>query len=170
MTDNENSLPESSSGGAGQPADLGPRFLARLLDSVVLWAVLFIVVAPIMVALSILGSFGGAFGGFSFGSLVFGIVVAAAIIGYFAVMESQRGQTVGKMALGLKTVGPDGQNPTLEEAVKRNAWYALGIIPILGGLLELAAAIYIMVTINNSPTKTGWHDEFAGGTRVVKVK
>jgi hypothetical protein len=36
-------------------------------------------------------------------------------------------------------------------------------------LAELAAAIYIAVTISQSPTNTGWHDTFAGGTRVVTV-
>jgi uncharacterized RDD family membrane protein YckC len=171
MTGNESIQPEASAGGAGAPADLGPRILARLIDSVLLWAVIFIIIVPLMIAMSILGSMGGAFGGsFSIGSLIFGIIMAAIIVGYFAVMESQRGQTVGKMALGLKTVGPDGKNPTLEEAAKRSAWYALGIVPIIGGLLELAAAIYIMVTINQSPTKQGWHDKFAGGTSVIKTK
>ena len=171
MTDHGSSQPENAASGIGAPADLGPRVLARLIDSVLLWAILFVIVVPLLIATSILGSFGGALGGsFSIGSLVFGILMAAAIIGYFAVMESQRGQTVGKMVLGLKTEGPDGQNPTLEEAAKRSGWYALGIIPIIGGLLELAAAIYIMVTINQSPTKQGWHDKFAGGTRVVTTK
>lgn len=171
MTDHEASQPANAASGIGGPADLGPRVLARLIDSVLLWVVLFVVIVPIMIATSILGSFGGAFGGsFSIGSLIFGILMAAIIIGYFAVMESQRGQTVGKMALGLKTVGPDGKNPTLEEAAKRSGWYALGIVPIIGGLLELGAAIYIMVTINQSPTKQGWHDKFAGGTSVIKIK
>jgi uncharacterized RDD family membrane protein YckC len=90
-------------------------------------------------------------------------------------MESRNGQTVGKMLLKLKTVGPDGGNPTVEEAVKRNAFYAIGLaswIPILGifaGLAELAAVIYIAVSINGSPTKQGWHDTFAGGTSVIKI-
>ena len=35
---------------------------------------------------------------------------------------------------------------------------------------QLAAAIYIAVTINSSPTRTGWHDQFAGGTRVVRTR
>ena len=171
VTDHESSQPGKESSGVGAPADLGPRVLARLVDGVLLWAIIFVIVVPLMIAMSILGSVGGAFGGsFSIGSLVFGILMAAIIIGYFAVMESQRGQTVGKMVLGLKTVGPDGENPTLEEAAKRSGWYALGIVPIIGGLLELGAAIYIMVTINQSPTKQGWHDKFAGGTSVSRIK
>jgi uncharacterized RDD family membrane protein YckC len=116
------------------------------------------------------GSAFGFFNGFSVGNLVAAIVTSAITIGYFAFMESNSGQTVGKMLIGLKTVGPDGNKPTMEQALKRNAWYALYIIPILGWLAQIAAAIYIAVTINNSPTRTGWHDTFAGGTKVIKTK
>lgn len=144
-------------------ADLGTRFLARLIDSILLGVAFAILAAPFGV---------GAFGlGFDFGFSVFwyGLLTAAISIGYFALMESNMGQTVGKMALKLRTEGPSGEKPTLEEAIKRNAFYALGVIPILGGLAQLAAVIGIAVTIGNSPTNTGWHDDFAGGTRVVKL-
>lgn len=172
MTGNGMDSPARTGGGAGSPADLGPRFLARLIDGLLLWVVLFVIVVPLFVALSILGSAGSALGGFgfSFGQLVFLLIAALLNIGYFALMESQMGKTVGKMVMGLQTLGPDGNNPTLEEATKRNLWYALGIVPIIGGLLELAAVIYIMVTISQSPQKIGWHDVFAGGTRVVTTK
>ena len=171
MTDSEMNQTGDPASGIGAPADLGTRILARLIDSVILWFAIFVILVPLFIALSVLGSVSGVFGGgFSFGSLIFGIIIAALVVGYFALMESQRGQTVGKMLLGLQTQGPGGGNPSMEEAVKRNAWNALNIIPILGGLLQLAAAIYIMVTINQSPTNTGWHDEFAGGTKVIKIK
>jgi hypothetical protein len=49
----------------------------------------------------------------------------------------------------------------------------LGVIPIIGGLIgglaELVIVIVIAVTINNSPTKQGWHDNLAGGTKVIKI-
>jgi hypothetical protein len=80
------------------------------------------------------------------------------------------------MLLKLQTRGPDGGNPTFEQALKRNAFTAigvLGIIPFMGflaGLLSLAAVIMIAVTIsNNTATRRGWHDDFAGGTQVVKI-
>jgi len=171
MTDHKANDQGSQFSGIGAPADLGPRVLARLIDYVILWAVFLVILFPVFLALSFLGSIGGVVGGgFSLGSLVFGIIVAALVVGYFAIMESQRGQTVGKMVMGLETQGPNGGKPTTEEAVKRNVWNALNVIPILGGLLLLGASIYIMVTINQSPTKTGWHDEFAGGTKVIKIK
>jgi uncharacterized RDD family membrane protein YckC len=164
-----NPAPASS---VGAPADLGTRFLARLIDHILLGIVNFVIIVPLIVAAAFTGVGNGlnVFGGASVGGFVAAIVTAVITIGYFALMESNMGQTVGKMLLSLKTVGPDGNKPTLEQALKRNSWYALGIIPFLGGLAQLAATIYIAVTINNSATKMGWHDTFAGGTKVIKTK
>jgi len=165
--------PQMPAPGVGSPADLGTRFLARLIDHVLLGIVTAIIIVPLLIGAMFTGAVGNNFGfgfGFSAGSLVAAIVTAAITIGYFALMEANMGQTVGKMVLGLRTEGPDGNKPTMEQALKRNAWYALAIIPFLGGLAQLAIAIYIAVTINNSATRTGWHDVFAGGTRVVKAK
>lgn len=151
-------------------ADLMPRFLARLIDGLLLGFVMFVIIVPV-VFVSILGFSGGfgAFSGIGFGAIMISLIFAAIVIGYFAYLESSRGQTVGKMVMKLKTVGPDGGNPTFEQAAKRSGFYAISIIPIIGGLLELAAVIYIAYTINESPTHVGWHDEFAGGTKVIKV-
>ena len=150
-------------------ADLGVRFVARLIDAIILWLVFVIIIVPIVVVAIFSGSGGLGFGGFGIGNLVAAVIGAAVTIGYFAYLESSRGQTVGKMVMKLKTVGPDGENPSMEMAAKRNAWYALGVIPVIGWLLQLGATIYIAVTINSSPTHTGWHDTFAGGTRVIKI-
>jgi uncharacterized RDD family membrane protein YckC len=156
-----------------------PRFLAKLIDYVILLVVNVVLVAVVVIG-AIMGDSSG-FGGFGATNAAAGAVssILAAIIyvGYFALMESSRGQTVGKMVVGLRVLGPDGDRPTLAEAVKRNAWAGLGvlgIVPIIGGLigglLQLAAVIYIAVTINNNiTTRQGWHDQFAGGTRVVKT-
>ena len=142
-------------------ADLMPRFLARLIDGLLLGFVMF-------TAWLIIGK--PDVGGFGIGSIMISIVFAAIIIGYFAYLESSRGQTVGKMVMKLKTVGPDGENPSFEAAAKRSGFYAINIIPtIIGGLLTLAAVIYIAYTINESPIHAGWHDEFAGGTKVIKL-
>jgi uncharacterized RDD family membrane protein YckC len=91
-------------------------------------------------------------------------------------MESGQGKTLGKMILRLQTRGPSGGKPTTEEAVRRNIWVAAGILAVVpvvgswvGGLLELVAVISIIVTIAQSPTKQGWHDQFAGGTSVTRL-
>jgi len=168
LTDHE-SQEESTQPAGATGADLMPRFLARIIDGFALWLVMFVVIVPI-VFVAILGGTGGfGFGGFGLGAIMISVVWAAITVGYFAYMESSRGQTFGKMVMKIRTEGPDGQHPPFEMAVKRNAFYALAIIPILGGILQLAAVLYIAYTISQSSTHTGWHDEFAGGTRVVKV-
>ncbi|CAJ0557460.1 unnamed protein product, partial [Mesorhabditis spiculigera] len=62
--------------------------------------------------------------------------------------------------------GPGGAlAPPVQQSAIRNAFTLLSIIPIIGGILALVAYIVIAVTINNSPTKQGKHDELAGGTQ-----
>lgn len=164
--------PETQATGVGAPADVATRFVARLIDHILLGIVLFVIIVPFVIGAMFtnVSGFGGMFGGFGTGSLISSIVTAVITIGYFAFMESNQGQTVGKMVMGLKTEGPSGGNPTMEEAIKRNGWYALAIVPWIGGLAQLAVAIYIAVTISGSTSNTGWHDDFAGGTRVVRAK
>lgn len=149
--------------GAATAADLGQRLLAKLIDFVILWVVGFIV----FVSLLSMAMFGG--GGFGGGTLLSGVLWIALYLAYFIAMEMTTGQTVGKMVLKLRVQGSSGGNPSFEEALKRNAWMIPGIVPVIGGLVTLAAAIFILVTINNNTaTRQGWHDEFAGGTSVLK--
>jgi uncharacterized RDD family membrane protein YckC len=167
----------SPASGVGQPADLLMRFLARLIDFILLG-----IVNTIIAVIIIAGAF-GLHGGNSFGfgqgyaaSALSAVIASVLYLGYFTLMESRNGRTIGKMLLKLQTQGPDGSAPTTEQALKRNFWVALGIlgvIPVVGGLLgslaELAIVILIAVTIHRSPVGEGWHDKLAGGTRVLKT-
>lgn len=161
-----------------RPGELTDRFLARLIDGVILLIVNFLVVGLIITG-AIMGAGGAGFGlgGRSFGATAVSAVVSAVIyVGYFAFMESSRGQTVGKMIMKLHVVGANGGHPDMTEAIKRNIWMGfgiLGILPligsILGSLASLAAAIVIAVTINSDTVKRqSWFDQFAGGTQVIK--
>lgn len=163
--------------GAPVPGGLLDRFLARLIDSILVGIVNFIV-ASVIIAGAIMGSSATGFGtGSSYAAgAVVAIIGTAISLGYFALMEHTRGQTVGKMILKLQTIGPGGGNPTLEEAVKRNSYILLGLlglIPLIGwiaSLASLAAIIMIAVTINSDTVnRQGWHDNFAGGTQVLKI-
>ncbi len=169
--------PMQAPSGVGQPADLLMRFLARLIDFVILGVINVILVSVVVVG-AIMGSGGGMLGtGNTFAaSAVASVIEALIYLGYFSLMESRNGQTIGKMLLKLQTQGPDGRTPTLEQAVRRNIWVAfgiLGVVPIVGGVIgalaELGAVIAIAVTINSSPTRQGWHDQFAGNTKVIKI-
>jgi uncharacterized RDD family membrane protein YckC len=174
--------PPQVTGGVGQPADLWPRFAARLIDYILLTLVNVFIVGFVIIG-SLVGTSGGTPNGFGVGTgstwaanAVFSVLAAVIALAYFTLMESSRGQTIGKMLLKLQTRGPDGANPTFEQALKRNAFTAigvLGVIPFLGflaNLLSLAAVIMIAVTIsNNTATRRGWHDDFAGGTQVIRI-
>lgn len=165
--------------GVGQPADLMTRFLAKLIDWIGLWIVLMIIFAVIgaMFFSAAVGGMNFMGGGSFMFSLVSTLIATAVVVGYFAFLESNRGQTVGKMLMKIQVQRADGGNPTMEEALKRNAYlglYLIGVIPIVGSFLAglgiLAATIYIAVTINNNTqTRRGWHDDFAGGTSVIKI-
>ena len=145
--------------GPGQPGNLLDRFLARLIDGLIVGVAYVIIYVVLQAAVS-----------YWVGLFLGGVAAAVLYIGYFAYLESERGQTFGKQIMKLKTFGPDGQsNPTMNEAVKRNIWYAFDIVPILGGLAMLASVIVIAVGINSDPQRQHWFDKFAGGTRVLKI-
>ena len=175
-------LPQQRTGGVGQPADLGPRFVARLLDFILL-GVVSSTIGTLLVVGALLGSDVGLLSAWGVepaesyvanaASSAFSVVIS---LGYFALMESKLGQTLGKMLLRLQTRGRDGGRPTFGQALKRNAFTAipiLGIIPFLGfvsGLLSLLAVITIAATISSDTvTRRGWHDRLADGTTVVRV-
>ncbi|MFC3964465.1 RDD family protein [Nocardia jiangsuensis] len=87
---------------------------------------------------------------------------------YFVGFEVATGSTPGKKILGLHVYGAAGAaKPSVVESAKRNAYMLLNLIPWIGGLLWFGSAIAIAVTVSASSTKQGWHDSFAGGTRVV---
>lgn len=137
-----------------QPADLLPRFLSRVIDGLILFVVNVILVV-------------------AFDNLIGGVLGGVIYLGYYAYLESSRGQTLGKQVMKLRVHGAAGGNPSMEEALRRNAWAALGIIsglPAIGwlfGLVELVAVIAIAVTISQDSLKRGWHDKFAN-TSVTK--
>jgi uncharacterized RDD family membrane protein YckC len=162
----------------GAPGELWSRFLARAIDNILVGIVGFVIAAIIDAIVGVANAGVGYTTGASYAAnAVSGVIGAVVALAYFALLESRQGRTLGKMALGLRTEGPDGNPPTLEAAVRRNFWVALGIlavIPVVGGpisgLAELVIVIVIAVTIGRSPTKQGWHDDLAGGTRVVKTR
>ena len=100
-----------------------------------------------------------------------GIFTTLLVYGYYVYLEMTKGQTVGKMALSFKVDRPRwraahaGRRPCA--ATPR---LLLGIVPILGGLAQFVIVIVIAVTISNDPFNRGWHDNFAGGTAVVRAK
>jgi uncharacterized RDD family membrane protein YckC len=128
-------------------AGLGARIGARILD-------VLIVGIPAGIILSII-----------FRLNTTGWIVSAVVsllwFGYFVLMESNRGATIGKGLLNLRVVGADGQPPSIEQAAKRNVWMLFGLIPLIGGLISFIAVIAIIVTISTDAANRGYHDQFA---------
>jgi uncharacterized RDD family membrane protein YckC len=153
--------------GAGQPGNLLDRFVARLVDLIIL-AVVSGIIRTVLFNIS---------DSYFLGYLVDAVITAAIYLGYFAYLESSRGQTLGKMIMKLKTVAPDGQsNPTMSEAVRRNIWTGAGILGVfwlpgyfLAFIVEVVAIILCAVGINSDPRRQHWFDKFAGGTQVLKI-
>ncbi|MEZ4235814.1 MAG: RDD family protein [Myxococcota bacterium] len=134
------------------PADLPIRLLARFLDAIVV-AVLQALLGQLM--------------GFGFDWLIVGALLAHA---YFFVCDARFGGSPAKLLLGMRVIGPDGGNPTLEQAARREAFVLLGAIPFVGPVLAFAAWAWIGWDIAGHTIRTGPHDEFAGGTRVVRAE
>ena len=145
---------EAGSTGTRTYGGLGKRFGARLLDSIV-------VAVPVAVVLAVVS-------GLTLNS-VFGSVVSTLVgFGYFVVMETSRGATLGKQLLGLVVQDDVGRTPISTAAsMKRNAWMLLGVlngIPVIGwlaSLLSLGIVIAIAVTIANDDRNQGVHDQLA---------
>jgi uncharacterized RDD family membrane protein YckC len=65
----------------------------------------------------------------------------ALAIGYYAVLESATGQTLGKRILGVKVIQPDGENPSPGKSAGRNLLRVIDILPflyLLGFIVVLA--------------------------------
>lgn len=158
--------------GPGQPADVGIRLGARIIDAIIVGVVNAIIASAILIPLVFSSYDGNALSMFSAGLSGVGVLLSliglAINLGYYVYFDTTRGATPGKMILNLQVQGGTG-NPTPEESLKRNAFLALGIIPVLGGLLQLAAVVYIAITISQDPGNRGWHDHFAA-TRVVQTR
>lgn len=140
--------------GGGEPGGLGLRFLARIIDGIIVG-----IVGGVLIFMTDTAS----------NIMVTGLFTGLLMFVYFLAFEVTQGWTPGKKLLGLSVRGPGGAiKPTAQQSAIRNAFTLLPIIPFIGGLLGVVAIVVIAVTINGSPTKQGKHDEFAGGTQVLK--
>ncbi|MBJ7386295.1 MAG: RDD family protein, partial [Mycolicibacterium sp.] len=138
----------------GQPGGLFTRWLARVIDGLIVGVVGFF----LAYATDSLSSI-----------LVTGLFTGALAFGYFVLFEVTQGWTPGKKVLGLHVRGAGGfAKPDLKQSAIRNAFTLLPIVPFVGGLLGVVAMLVIAVTISGSPTRQGKHDELAGGTAVLK--
>ncbi len=144
------------------PGGLGIRFLARVIDGLVVGLLSGILTSPF-------GYDGPSILGVPNYALVGGLFSGLLMWGYFVGFEVWKGWTPAKKLLGLTVRGPGGApKPDFRQSAIRNSFTLLSLVPCLGWVLAPVAYIVIAVTISSSPTKQGKHDELAGGTQVVK--
>ncbi|MEQ1884877.1 MAG: RDD family protein [Bryobacteraceae bacterium] len=137
------------------------RFLARLIDGVLLQIALLVVRVPL--GLSVMGPMTtrdpAAMMALA-GAMIVGSLVSLAIAsGYEIFFVSARGATLGKMALGLKVVRPDGAPISISQSAGRYLAQILSAVILCIG--------YIMAGFDDQ--KRSLHDRLAG-TRVIRLR
>lgn len=167
--------------GAGQIADVGRRVSADLVDFLVL-ALLGIaagfvlrqlgfgeVVAPVPQ-----GEFPTRFG---FPQALATLTSLAVHLGYWTLMEGRRGQSVGKLAFGIRAVREDASALDYTTALKRHVLFYIpqvfawvpGLIMVLAAVAQMALLLAGLLTyIADTPLRQGFHDKYAH-TLVVKA-
>lgn len=163
---------QNESAGAG--VRLGARLIDGLLVGLVGLVLQYALIVPIFGELYVVN---GSAVEVNYGPIMIsGLLNLALAYAYFIYLDTSRGQTLGKMMLGLRVVGPEGGHPTPEQSFRRNIFYMLNLlalipltsINVIMGLVMIGVAIAIAVTISNDPRNQGWHDKFAGGTQVLR--
>lgn len=105
------------------------------------------------------------------------LLSAVLALSYFAFFESKLGATPGKRVLNLRVYAPDGNPPSLANAVRRSLFAIAGVvavIPLIGESLavplNLFAVVTVIITMQRSVSRQGWHDRFAGNTQVAHLR
>ena len=162
-------------------ADIPERVIAFIIDAIILGIAGFIIST---ITTSILGdNLGGIFLNVRVPSLLSTIVavalLAALSAGYFIYTWTRMGgATLGQKVMKLRVVdGASGAAITQSQAINRwltiglplalYQFYAWSIIGWLIWLASLGFLIYLLITTAQSPTRQGFHDQFAK-TAVVK--
>jgi uncharacterized RDD family membrane protein YckC len=92
------------------------------------------------------------------------------VLVYAVTLETVRGRTLGKQALRLQVHNQEGIYPTPGQALRRNLYFALAILPgFIGGLIALAVIGWIAASILvDMVDRQGIHDRFANQTFVTR--
>ena len=140
-------------------ASAGQRIGARLIDAVIVFVLIFLVIAAIV---------GGGATDISFGLLIIGILFSLA---YEVATTALLGGTPGKLMLGLKVTTADtGLTPVgWEPAIKRWLPSLAGNVPVIGPILSLGIAIVSLVWLFNDPKRQTVWDK-VGNTYVIQTK
>jgi uncharacterized RDD family membrane protein YckC len=145
------------SGNLDRKAGLGSRFLAFLIDSILVGiATGVIAIVPIFA----LGFGGNGGGGILAGlTILLQLVSLVIVLGYFFALEAVYGYTLGKYVLGIVVTRDDGSPVGWSESIIRNI---LRIVDALPTLYLLGA---ILILVSDDEQRLG---DIAANTVVVK--
>jgi uncharacterized RDD family membrane protein YckC len=131
----------------GVPAEVGNRFVARLVDGLVIALVL----VPLLVSGILPGEGTGA-------------AVLVGLAGYvYAAALDATGGTLGKRLLRMTVVDGRGRSPGLGAGATRNLWLLTSLLPgLVGQSVAVAVSVVLAITIAKHPSDLGWHDRVAG--------
>lgn len=140
-----------NAGGFGTNKDALPspwvRLLARIIDAVIL-------IIPALIIVAIIGGSAGGVGGFSAGGFsTDGATIAASLLaglislGYEYFFLAKEGATPGKKIMSIKVVLEDGSPLGSDGAMRRLILAAVGILPIVGGIVGLVVGIGTIIMI-----------------------
>ena len=155
-------------------ASVGRRLVAMLIDGLLMGAVSCLLVVPFFFMLGGLAAMSGAAGQSQGGDAALGLmgllfypVTFAVQIGLPLVYESwmlqRNGQTLGKMALSLRVVTPDG-----EPLTRGQAWGRSGLKVVLAPTCSCLGVLADDLPTLFTAERTALHD-MAARTRVVRV-
>ncbi|MBK8599068.1 MAG: RDD family protein [Holophagales bacterium] len=145
----------------GEPAGFWVRFVAYLIDSVIISVLMGIIWAPTMfLTMRSAMSEGGPGALAAILPFLAFLLTTAASLGYILWFWANRGATPGKKVMGLRIVREDGEEPLgWGTAFMRLVGYMVsGFILYIG---------FLMIAFN--PDKQGLHDKIAK-TRVLKIR
>ena len=139
----------------GRPAGIMRRIVATGLDSFALW-----------IGVAVLNFFG-------LPALVTWLPLA--VVGaYFVLLTARRGQTFGKLLMGIEVVSGAGRPPSILRVVMRELVGKPVVVVLMLGLFIVALPFRRiqlsrrLARLAGSATQRGWHDRIAG-TVVVRV-
>lgn len=128
----------------------GRRFVAYLIDMVIIYAVTFCM----GIGVGLVTDPSADPSGFDLFISCLGFIL---VIGYFVGFWATSGQTPGKMAMGIKVISSDGSPVSWGKAVARYLGYIISSLVLYLGFIWIAF----------DAQRQGWHDKIAG-TYVVR--
>ena len=124
-------------------ADVVNRAVAIIIDTLILWVVMFIIAIPLGLQAMMMGAMTNpmAAAQLAGASMIVGVLGIVIGLGYFVYFEGTTGQTIGKRIVNIKVVRKDGKPMTYMDALIRTVLRIIdGLVFYLVGLIVILAS------------------------------